>query len=531
MTLARRTILIIDLAALCASLIYLTLEVAFHAQLVDLLGIYPSQTQIHDAEHVGRLLTGLAFTLFLLPIVLKRLVPLLHESRVVFAASTAAATVLVASLSVAGAKVGIEAFVERLTTSRTAVERRQAVLSLFIVSHLHKQQDGQPALALNGRDAPTYLRETVAGRLVLATLPFLLSNVGDLERRTREQVRAILADDLGDKLGSPTKLYNEVYVKGMGSLASAFQAYHDTTAAFNTQMLRVERDAFSDWENYTDELARNRLAPATASRSPAVRQKVSEVLRRRDPSLPPNWVPTSAEDFRVQRAARVQKAYEDALGRIGFRDPSRPPRIETFQQFISHADIRSRWCVSLQGLEAQLRDNVCSFGPREGSSDELFPAFEKAVFAPIVERKLDELVSRYNSPAAAYAEGGRLARDGYDAAKTAVVIPVALFFSLAGGLLHGVKCTWLLGVLSLSSWLARFAVPVTVASGLAFVTMVRPVPLADDPFTAAMRRAMHEKYGEVVLGLADSAMKWEPVVYPVGKSIPLSFFDESPAVR
>jgi len=219
---------------------------------------------------------------------------------------------------IALSKTCIELFVETLSQSRTADERRQAVLSFFIVSHLHARHDGEVLLTLNGRDAPSYLRETVPGRLVLAALPFLLSNVDDLEHRTRQQMRAILSNDLEGEFGTPEKVYNEVYVKGMQSLARGYEAYREATQTYRTHMLRAERDAFADWEKYTDELARNRLTPYTASRSPAVRRKVAETLRQRDPSLPANWVPDSAEDFRVLRTGKLQKAYSDALTKLGF---------------------------------------------------------------------------------------------------------------------------------------------------------------------------------------------------------------------
>jgi hypothetical protein len=522
MALNAKSLTAIKLIALSASLVYLAYEFTFHAHLVDLLGTNPSRQDIEYAEQVGRLLTGIALALLLVPLAIN------WFSRQWFAQSFVAVGVLAAVItillswgSIAFSRASIEAVVERLTESRTPEERRQAVLSLFIASHLHSRREGDVTLTLNGKDAPAYLKKTVPGRLVLAALPFLLSNVGDLEERTKQQMRAILADDLEKELGKPETLYNEVFVQGVRSLTRAFETYHEATQAYRSQMLSAEKDAYRDWEEYTDELRRNRISATSASRSPPIRRTIAETLRRRDPSLPPNWVPDSAEDFRVLRVERLQKAYEGALQKLGLSDRAQVPPPQTFESFIQHPYVRKQWCDGLPRLEAKLRERLCQFGPREGSSEALFPLFKMELLAPLVDEKLDELVARYDSPAAAYAKGGKFEKDGYNAAKTAIVIPVALVFSLLGGLAHVGKCM-ILGASFLSLWLIRLLAPGVLVIATFVAVVAQPAPMADDSFVAAMRQAIQVKYGHHAVVLADSSMKLERAVYPVGKALPMT---------
>lgn len=515
-----RHLFAIRLITLSASLIYLVCELAFHVHLVDLLSTHPPKQDIEQVEQAGRLLTGIAAALLVVPLIIMIVLRQTLERRAIpLALLTIIVTIGGTWASIAVARTGIEWIAEKLTERRTADQRRQAVLSLFIVSHLHARQDDGAALTVNGKDVPAYLKETVPGRFVLAALPFLLSNVGDLEERTRQQMRAILASDLEKEVGTPEKAYNEVYVKSMQGLTQAYEAYREATSTYSKRIKESERDAFSDWEDYTSELARNRLTPFAVSRSAAIRNKVAETLRRKDPALPANWVPESAEDFRVVRTGRLQKAYAAALGQMGFSKDT--PPINTFEQFLAHPHIDKQWCAEFANLKAELKDSLCKFKPREGSSEAVFPAFRDEVFKPVVERKLNELAARYGSPAADYAEGGKLGKEGYEAARIAVVIPIALLFSLLGGVAHVVKCT-IIVTSFFKSLLLRLLLPGGLALALGTL-MAQPAPLADDGFVAAMRQSIRERYGEFALLTGNSAMNLEKAVYPVGKAIPIGF--------
>jgi len=172
---------------------------------------------------------------------------------------------------------------------------------------------------------------------------------------------------------------------------------------------------------------------------------------------------------------------------------------------------------------------LCRFGPREGTSEAVFPEFRDEVFKPLVEERVQELLSRYGSPAADYANGGKFEREGYSAAKTAVVIPIALMFSLLGGVAHIIKCTVILASFA-SSWLMRILAPCAVALTFA-VLLARPVQLAGDGFVEAMRHAMQSKYGVVAVALADGAMKLEQAVYPVAKALPWKVLPKPQAAK
>jgi hypothetical protein len=164
---------------LAATVAYLLTEVAFASYLVEFLGVAPSKDEILALERWGRTLTGVALALILIPFVIPAL-PVIGQAPWL---APAVGTAGVLALSIAVAQVGIDRLVQSLTDQTPAAERRMALIVNAGIGRIHAREDGQPALLVNQAFLPDALRDTVPGRFLLASLPFLLARAEAIDQR------------------------------------------------------------------------------------------------------------------------------------------------------------------------------------------------------------------------------------------------------------------------------------------------------------------------------------------------------------
>lgn len=512
---------ILAVIAALSSAAYLCAELAFHSDLIDLLGTWPAKDQIDLVENYGRTLTGVAFALLLLPPAFKLILPYVRTwQRLAALVPSIAVCLLIASVPLSHAF--IDHLVESLTQSRTAEQRKQALLSLFIVTHVHTKHDGQPALLVNDREAPKELRTTVPGRAILAALPFLLSQLPDIEHQAGEQLRIIVTDTLERELPSAERLFNDAYVPSVRALADGYERYRSSSEAYDTQIRKNEIASFADWEKYTNAIGRRRLTPGRVAQDPDIRRQVSDELRRQDASLPVGWVPTSSSDFWAHRNRQARDKYYSGLRTEGIPDPEKT-RPDSLEAFMALPAVRTRWCSSVTSKitqKAALAASVCEFGPRLGSSSAIFPAFKAAVYDPFFDQRIEDAIAKYKAEYRDYADGGRYAPDAFSAAKTVIVIPVGILCSLLGGYIHVFKLTLLLA--HVFGWRRyTWAVVVTGSVFLAVVAAVlpRPAALEQDQLAGAIHDAAVRQWPLPVRTMLNGLVNIERVIYPIGRAL------------
>lgn len=523
-----RAQLILLIGSLAASVIYLVFEVAFHAHLVDFLGGTPTDDEIHSIERNGRTLTGIAAALFFIHGGLGAFIKhrLTEQNWRLFVGISIPVAALFTLVCIQGAQTTIDWVVTTATDSRSEDQRRQALLSTFIVSHVHQTHDGGPVWRVNGRPVVEDLRSSISGRFVLAALPFLLATVPDLEEQMTSQLRAIVESDVADVIPSAHQLYNKTFVSLMEQLiGKGYDAYRTATSRYQEQLATNEATALRNWGKYLDSLRARGLSPDMVRSNPKIQNQVSQELRRVEPALPTGWVPMNYKSFLDQYEGATRNAYREALRGLGFDERLAPGIIASLEDYVQHADIKARWCAearrsaqvpALQGFAERL----CAFGPRLGPSEDVFAAFRSEVYEPLLARVVTEQMARLSSAVDAYAAGGRYFNDAYKATKTVIVIPIALVASLLGGIFHLLKCMTLTGRLTPLGnirW-ASFATACLICLGAFWLIARQSGPAAslpDDPLTAAVERGLDHHFGATFI--LRRAVELETVIYPVGQ--------------
>lgn len=503
---------------LALSLPYLLTELAFTSRLIDFLGDRPTNDQITEIEHIGRTLTGVALALWLLPLFLRRITPGPRWLPVwsVLALLLCGGVIVVCAYA---SRHFIERVVVALTDRTDAAQRRRALLSQVAIRHMKGEQ---PLLLMNNQRLPDELRKTLEGKVVLAGLPFLLANITDIEGQLTEVLERVLSGDIRERMGSEEKLYNDTFVRLMQEgMAPLYEGYVRINNERAKALHGVTARADAEWENYVGELRRRGLSAYTVAITPRLRQRASEELRGRVLEAPAGWVPEKPSDFDPLMNDEIEKKYRDAMTKLGL-SPSLASNL-SFPEFLEQRDIRTLWSDKTRAAisDRELADTVATFGPRAGRSEDIFPAFTRDVYGNILNRSLAQESARLRASIAEYAGQSELAADAYQAMKVVVVIPLAIFLSIAGALGHLGKVTWLgataAGLPRLAAAflvLSIIAVPVTLAFRLA-------PPVGERPEIRRMLVELSSKLppGNVSQALLKATINLQAYAYPVGSAL------------
>lgn len=513
------------LVLLAATLAYLVTEVAFTSYLVEFLGTAPTKDEILQVEQVGRTLTGVALALVLVPLLAGRAGP----SRVRQGLAAAAVTVAAVGL----AHLAIDALVQGLTARTTPAERRAAVLVTTGVDRIHALREGVPALPVEGLHLPGALRASVEGRVALAALPFLLAHADSIETRLEEVLARLAEEDVRAALPGAEALYNRLMVPlTRDYLAGLYGAYGRAANQARTARHASIRQADEAWVRYLRMIAPFRVPPDVVAGNDRYRRLASRELRKSVPQAPEGWVPVRREDFDELFGRDIQSAYRDAIDRTGLSRAAFPAlddygRDVTPETFLAHPHVRSLWAerVKRELDHASLRTRVLAFGPAIGASAEVFPRFEREVHSPVVHAELDASLARLRASAAAFAMDGAHGRDGYDAMKVLVVIPVALVFSMAGALTHTLKVAWhALRLTPLPTPLSLLAVAGLAGLLVAGGFVPRDQAALRRTEVAALLHGLERVTSGPIATLAGFTMNVQARLYPIGRALraPLS---------
>jgi len=504
---------------LALSLPYLLSELAFTSKLIDFLGDRPTNEQIADIEYVGRTLTGVAVALWLLPLFMGWLERTGVRFLPVWLGLVALICVGVVAISTFGVRRLVERGVVYLTDKTDAAQRRRALLSQAAIRHMKGEH---PLLLMNHQRLADELRKSLEGKVVLAGLPFLLANVTNIEEQLVDVLERVLSGDIRERMGSEERLYNETFVRLMQEvMAPLYEGYARVSNEYAKAKHGVTAQADAEWENYVSELRRRNLSPYAVAINARLRRSVSDQLRPRVPGAPPNWVPEKPDDFDSVLGDAIDKKHREGMAQLGL--PSSFPQSLSFREFLAQPEVLARW---REKAEAAISDRAVSaavvdFGPREGSSDIIFPAFAADVYGKILADHMQTERARLRSSIADYVGQSELAGDAYQAMKVVVIIPIAIFLSILGAIGHLGKVSWLaaragglprLGAACIAAGLV--GVPVALAARL------QP-PVGERPEIRRMLAELSAK--RPPKSLSDAILKTtinlQAYAYPVGSAL------------
>lgn len=412
--------------------IYLCFELAFNARLLDVVGGAPSTDALHRIEVFGRSLSGVAVALVLLQILLGR------RQRSGRRSPSFVAIAFWCALSGGVVYASLQTLVESLVATSSPAFRRA---SLNIVLVQRALVDGQ--VQLDGLDDDPGLFGQPAGKAFLAQFPVMAVAVNRLDEKIHDAKLTLITRQVGEGFGGPAAYYDR-YAEAVKKTQDQWRRYARMPGAGDVDG-EVARRQDQAWGDYLSDLGRRGWTPSTVP--PHARDAVRRKVRQRVP-VPASWDLADEATFREAVATQVRRKADRAGAQALTVKGRRIPPGLSWPAFFAHP-----------GVQAELRDQLhlpagVTLQPayRDGA------AFQREVFQPLVDKVAREEQVRYDAPAEDFADGRPLASRGLDAARAAIVPPVALFFSLLGAVGHLAKLSYLLLSLVVSAvpaWQAR----------------------------------------------------------------------------
>lgn len=397
--------------------LYLIFELAFNARLLDVVGGTASNDEVHNIEIFGRLLSGTAVAL----VVLQILMALRSKSK---AASPSVAVIAFCCIVVLGlVYVGLQMFVDTLVQKSTPEFRRQ---SLNIVLVQRALSNGQAVLEGLTDDPKIFV--SPEGKAFLALFPLLAVSVDKLDEKIKGAKLELIAQQVGRKLGGVRGYYAK-YVEAINQTRMQWQRYsRGGNVGIEAEIARQQERA---WNDYLRDLSRRGWTPTTV---PSLfKGEVVKRVRRNLPTLSTNWNPSEEESFKAAVEAQVKRKFKaGGDGSVVVRGQRVPPKLE-YSEFVMHA-----------GVQSELRERLgvpigISIAPIYASSEQ----FNQRLFEPTKRSIAAQEIRKYDAANATFANGGINQEIGMDAARAALVPPIALFCSLLGAIGHLGKLLYL----------------------------------------------------------------------------------------
>lgn len=401
--------------------VYLIVEVAFGARLLDVVS---TSVDIHDVEQIekaGRFISGAAITLLLWSMWAFKKIrrwkrygdPHLWVRSFVILSFTSGLGLGISYVF----QQGVLDYYERTSTSA----QRQAATGLTLVSGSVQDE----LATLKGFDFNVIDVNKPETKAFMALLPALALNLDDLGDKTEEAVIELLKNKVMSEIGLPHHYYVNTYWKSMQEMERAYnKAYFGPATQHADAMNSIYSEQRKRWSEY-----RNRLGKYKNSRVP--RRMHSRVRRevRSELSVPVNWDPDDRATFNKAVADKIKYQangpYNNAM-RLAFGEELSNDLNE--RTFFQDPVIQRKWRNSIGMVDAITLERRLSYKD-----------FVRKIYVPYVK----ELVLIQKDLYLAEVGTFDLGQENYNAGLTAIRITyipmVAFFFSLLGAFTHTVK--------------------------------------------------------------------------------------------
>lgn len=429
----RQTLILIVL-----TIAYLCFELGFNARLLDVVGGNVQPEDVEGVEFYGRSLSGIAAALVVLQLMWRR--RLKNGGR--DGSGPGWKKIIVCCLVTATVVFGVlKTTVNVLVNTRDAEFRRLA----FNTTLLQRSLVGG-SLQLQGLvDDPTLFAKP-EGKSFLALFPFLAVSVRHLDERMEPAKEQLINFNVRKLAGGPAGYYAK-YQQAIEEVHGKWKLYSGIIPD-NDAGLRQQQE--SAWSDYRQSLSRHGWQPETV---PARRRAAVVNNVRKKVPVGANWHP--ADQFSFRLAVKRRYASEAAGKGLNIKGDRIPPGL-SFPAFVARP-----------GIQAVLRD-----GPDGGDGSEAAkglrlpkgavvqvayasPAEFGRLFDQFAARQTAERLVEYRASRSDFEGGGKYFTEGKEAARAAIVPPVALFFSLLGAIGHFSKLLYLVATVVLLLLAAR----------------------------------------------------------------------------
>lgn len=484
------------------TLAYLVFELGFSARLLDASGGLAEIGEIKSIERWGRTLSGIAVALFAWGWILKAR----WRLSVTLAAMAGAVAVAVPSMF---------AFQDHIVDSAIAdldgKHRRDAsflvVATRFMLGgHLRVADLELPPESWNSAEAKAFI----------ALFPVLAAQIPNLE----DDARAVLDSTLrgymtsactvgqGGCLGPFEEFNNKIWRPVIEEVNASYRRYGEGANRYADAVDGIPAEQDRAWENYRRKLAQKGYAPGSVPRMGWGR--VRNEVRQQGVPVPDGWAPSDRATFNaaVEREVRhrAESAYAEGMKKavgevlphtLGINAFMRQPAIQRqLQAKMGIADLG----VPLDYLVE----------PR---------AIQRQVYEPILRAAVNRRIQVHTADAREFEPGGRNAELGQQSAERLIVPPLALGFSLAGGLSHLMKSLYLSLVLATGRRRVSIAALVAVLTFAAVGGSLATNAVTGSPVYRDLEAQVRQGRGHAIAAGLRWIVQVEPLAYPVNETL------------
>lgn len=202
------------------TLIYLVVELAFNARLLDITSIQATPEHIHSVEVYGRIISGVALTLavwgiILLPIMNKKRIPMLGQGIILF---------IISVPLMIGTYIGEDDLVNNIAIHSTGQERKQAVLL-----NMMKTEIASGKIQVSNMDLSDKVIQSPSGKTFIALLPFLGLMDPHMTEKMDIPVSQAIHNIVSGEMGNDVSFYNHKYKTASQDALDQYEVYQNFT--------------------------------------------------------------------------------------------------------------------------------------------------------------------------------------------------------------------------------------------------------------------------------------------------------------
>lgn len=389
--------------------IYLVCELSFNARLLDAVGTGATLSEIETLELFGRSLSGIAVALFVFQICMG-----LRKLKYLDFIGLKIALILSIWAAIATYNF-IQVFIDHQVEATNSEFRKTSLNVGLLQTSLVNGKIKLPQL-----DEDTTIYSTPEGKALVALFPYMLTQMWNIEAIIQPVKTKIIREQIEKKSGGSEAIY-ESYLQAISAIRAQYQKYASLPGEEDIDD-RVNQEFKKAWKRYLSDIGKHGWTPSSIPE--AYKPRVLKQLRKSIP-LPDDW---NFEDKAIFKEAISQKVTKQ------FHKKSSIKAGMSWDEFFAQPSIQR---------ELKNKLGVASIGLIK-SSYASAADFEKSTYEPLIDKKVKEGLRQYDADLDSYEPNGKNYSIGMDSAKATLSVPIALFFSMMGAILHAAKLLYLI---------------------------------------------------------------------------------------
>lgn len=476
---------------LFVTLIYLFIEFAYSAWLIDVMGTSATAEQISKVEHWGRIISGFAAALLLWPSRLERA----HSWVRAFTK-----LIVITAITMAAVYYAEKAFINTIVAHSSAESRAAAMTGSLLRQGMAESIIDERVL--DGLWSSDNAQSTAA-KAFLGVVATMAASSKTAREQTNIIAPSVVSGVIDNRTGG-VRAEHERFERSQAQIKSQFAQYQKATSSVSSQLASIDAKADKAWWDYVKEVENQHpywgrkfsvageFAPRRAGI--AIRKK----LRSKGVPVSDSWTTGDEAGFKAaykigfqERIEKNLKSKLDGLP-VGLR----------LNAFAANDRIQNKWKQSLGYGNIKASLPIGKISTKQ---------FELSIYKQVLGARTDKKLSEYRAKISDYGDDGKYAKEGAQAFKSMFAPVVALLLSMIGALTHIGKSFFLVlhwaGRLRFRQpWHKSAAISVWVLGVFAMAPYVLQTQITSHPTYVAWQSSMRRSDGNPIISTKNSVV-------------------------